>query len=64
MELLAQMRQKNVKACAAALGFTCDAPPLSAPFVCEDKCKQVVKSVRDAVTGFLFLVVVVVCATS
>lgn len=59
---------KNVRACAAALGFQCDAPPVppppANPFACDDKCKSVVKSVRDAVTGALILVLVLVCATS
>ena len=60
---------KNVRACAATLGFQCDSPAPPEPdsstsFACEDKCKRVLKSVRDAVTGALILVFVLVCATS
>lgn len=57
---------KNVKACAAALGFQCDARPTppAAPFVCEENCQKVLKSVLDAVTGALIFLIVLVCATS
>ena len=39
-------------------------PPPSSREICEDNCKRVLKATRDAVTGVLIFVFVLVCATS
>jgi RHS repeat-associated protein len=43
-----------------------DPPPPSPPSapVCGDNCKQVMKQVRDAVTGAIIFTLVLICATS